>query len=322
MATHPAFSLDWNLLKTFVAVARSGSLSAATGQLGLAHPTVARHVQQLETALDMQLFDRTSKGVILNVAGESVLAAVEDMHSSALAVRSAAEAAKAGVDSSIRITVADLMAEPMPDLLPSPGDDPSGPNLEVIVAQDLLNLLERDADIALRHARPVQKELIARRLGSLAISAFASRAYVDRVGSLTPENTHVHRFIDGPDGRLENELRARGFAVQSAQVSYRSDSLASQIGAAEAGWGIAAVPFHMARRRSELVLVNADSKPAYVDVWLVGRPEVRSNATLARTFTALGDAVSEFLATSHERSSTQLQADSAFELSTSGKAIQ
>ncbi|CAN0591685.1 unnamed protein product, partial [Laminaria digitata] len=192
-------------------------------QLGLAHPTVARHVQQLESALDMQLFDRTSKGVVLNIAGESVLAAVEDMHSSALAVRSAAEAAKAGVDTSIRITVADLMAEPMPDLLPSPGDDPSGPNLEVIVAQDLLNLLERDADIALRHARPVQKELIARRLGSLAISAFASRSYVQRVGSLTPENTGEHRFIDGPDSRLEHELRARGFAVQSAQVSYRSD---------------------------------------------------------------------------------------------------
>lgn len=299
MAPHPAFSLDWNLLRTFVAVARSGSLSAATGQLGLAHPTVARHVQMLESSLDMQLFDRTSKGVVLNRAGQSVLAAVGDMHASALAVRSAAEAAKTGVGESIRITVADLMAEPMPDLLPSPGDEPDEPNLEVIVAEDLLNLLERDADIALRHARPVQKELIARRLGAVEISAFASRAYLERVGSLTPANTSSHRFIDGTKGRLEVELRRRGFAVQPTQVSYRSDSLASQVRAAEAGWGIAAVPYHMAARRPDLSLANAESHPALIDVWLVGRPEVRSNRTLAHTFEILGNAVAAFLERTH-----------------------
>ncbi len=301
MAPHPAFSLDWNLLKTFVAVARSGSLSAATSQLGLAHPTVARHVQQLESSLDMQLFDRTSKGVVLNSAGELVLAAVEDMHSSALAVRSAAEAARSGVGGSIRITVADLMAEPMPDLLPSPGFEPDGPNLEILVADDLLNLLERDADIALRHARPEQKDLIVRRLGALEISAFASRAYLERVGPLTPQNTGSHRFIDGTQGRLEVELTRRGFAVQPAQVSYRSDSLASQVRAAEAGWGIAAVPYHMAARRPELMLASAEAKPALIDVWLVGRPGVRSNQTLARTFECLGNAVSEFLVRTHEQ---------------------
>lgn len=301
MAPHPAFSLDWNLLRTFVAVARCGSLSAATGQLGLAHPTVARHVQQLETSLDMQLFDRTSKGVVLNVAGESVLAAVEDMHSSALAVRSAAEAAKSGVADSIRVTVADLMAEPMPDLLPSPGEQPDGPNLEVLVADDLLNLLERDADIALRHARPEQKDLIARRLGALEISAFASREYLDRVGSLTPENTGSHRFIDGSRNRLQLELQRRGFDVQSAQVSYRSDSLASQVRAAEAGWGIAAVPYHMAARRPELMLANTESLPALIDVWLVGRPEVRSNRALAHTFECLGNTVGAFLESTHEQ---------------------
>ncbi len=66
-------SLDWNLLRTFVAVANQGSLAGAARSLGLAHPTVARHIQQLEDALELVLFDRRTSGLALNDTGDTSL---------------------------------------------------------------------------------------------------------------------------------------------------------------------------------------------------------------------------------------------------------
>lgn len=295
MAAHPAFELDWNLLRTFVAVVRAGSLSAATEALGLAHPTVARHVQQLEQALDMQLFDRTSKGSVVNDAGRQIAEAVETMRVSALAVQSTAEAFRQGIGDTVRITVADVLAEPMPEFLPAPSADGTGPNLEVLVANQQLNLLERDADIAIRHVRPEQRDLVARNLGTVAFAAFASRSYLEQFGELTADGIARHRFIDGTLGRLEHELRLRGFDFKPNQVCFRSDSMSSQVRACEAGWGIAAMPFHMAVARPELELAFQAGHPALIDVWLLGRPEVRFNKALGDTFDLLTDTVGQFL---------------------------
>ena len=295
MPAHPAFELDWNLLRTFVAVVRAGSLSGATETLDLAHPTVARHVQQLEAALDMQLFDRTSKGVVANDAGRQIAEAVETMRLSALAVQSTAEAFRQGVGDTIRVTIADVLAEPMPELLPAPSADSKGPNLEVLVANQQLNLLERDADIAIRHARPEQRDLAARNLGTVAFAAFASRSYIEQFGELQPDAVGHHRFIDGTLGRLEHELRLRGLDLSPSQICFRSDSLSSQVRACEAGWGIAAMPFHMAVARPELQLVYRSGHPARIDVWLLGRPEVRFNQALGSTFDSLTESVTAFL---------------------------
>lgn len=295
MPSHPAFQLDWNLLRTFVAVVRAGSLSGATDALGLAHPTVARHVQQLEQSLDMRLFDRTSKGVVVNDAGRQIAESVETMRLSALAVQSTAEAFQAGVGSTIRITVADVLAEPIPELLPAPAADGAGPKLEVLVANEQLNLLERDADIAVRHMRPEQRDLVARNLGTVSFAVFASRAYLDRFGEMTDDSSERHRFIDGTLSRLEHELRLRGFDMTPDQVCFRSDSLSSQVRACEAGWGIAAMPFHMAAARPGLELAYRSGHPARIDVWLLGRPEVRFNKELGETFEVLSEGVSRFL---------------------------
>ena len=82
MDVHPAYNLDWNLVRTFLAVANGGSLAAGAATLGMTHPTAARHVQQLEGHLGMALFSRTAKGLKLNEAGLKLERAAREMQAS------------------------------------------------------------------------------------------------------------------------------------------------------------------------------------------------------------------------------------------------
>ena len=156
---HPAYDLDWNLIRSFEAVASAGSLAGGARLLGIAHPTIARHIQNLEEHLGVALFSRTKQGLVLNSAGERLLRTAELMQEHALAFQNAADTLDARPVASVRITVSEMMAEILPHLaLPSVLEaDGAMPALEMIVTNDQLNLLDRDADIALRHARPDQR---------------------------------------------------------------------------------------------------------------------------------------------------------------------
>jgi DNA-binding transcriptional LysR family regulator len=71
--THALPVLDWNDLKFFLAIARSGSIRAGAHSLRANHVTVSRRLAQLETAIDARLFDRTHRGLILTQLGEELL---------------------------------------------------------------------------------------------------------------------------------------------------------------------------------------------------------------------------------------------------------
>ena len=114
-----AFNLDWNLIRSFVAVARAGSVAAGAKTLGIAQQTVARHLQHLEENLGFSLFARTSHGLVMNEAGERLLAAATPMQSAALQLRNTVDTmGKRPVDR-VRITVAELTAELLPSLTPA-----------------------------------------------------------------------------------------------------------------------------------------------------------------------------------------------------------
>src|SRR5690606_3451791 len=136
--------LDWNLVRTFVAVAEQGSLAAAARELGLAHPTVARHVQNLEAALGMSLFDRRASGLTLNEAGARLVQSARNMLDGARAFELASKSVQSRHSGLVRITASEFIADVFPELL-APlrrvGQD-GLINIELLIANDLLNLLQ------------------------------------------------------------------------------------------------------------------------------------------------------------------------------------
>ena len=298
MSPMPAFDLDWNLVRSFVAVAQGGSLAAASRQLGLAHPTVARHVQQLESALGLVLFDRTSHGLTLTEHGDRLAQQAAAMQREALAFERLSDSVRDQPLGTIRITVAELLMELIPELLLpvlGPGSAQTG-TIEYIVANQQLNLLERQADLALRHVQPVQQDLICRRVGGLGMVACATRDYLQRHGPIERAQSPGHWFIDGAEAlRFKQGAASVGFHIDDAQIRFRSDSILAQRAAMLAGWGIAALPATMLAGLPQVEPLFDGDVAVELDVWLVARPEIRNARKMKLVFDALGDSLSQQL---------------------------
>src|ERR1700724_243989 len=83
-------SQNWDDVRYFLAVARTGTLSAAARQLGTEHTTVARHIQALEDELNSRLFHKSNSGYGLTDAGERLLAGAEAIESAYVSAKAAA----------------------------------------------------------------------------------------------------------------------------------------------------------------------------------------------------------------------------------------
>ena len=158
---------DWNLYRSLLAVIDAGSLSAAARDLGLAQPTVARHIEALEAALGGgPLFTRSGAGLRPTRAAHTIAPIARAMASSAEAlVRTAAGDAEQerGV---VRITASQIVGvEVLPRILRDFHEDHPGIAIELALNNELEDLLHRDADIAVRMARPTQASLLARKVG-------------------------------------------------------------------------------------------------------------------------------------------------------------
>jgi len=304
--TNPALgSLDWNLVRSFVAVVETGSLTGAARHLELAHPTVARHIQQLETALGLTLFDRRPTGLVLNPAGARLAASARGMRESARAFEQVTAAVRSSASGLVRITAAETLATVLPELLaPLRGRDPDSQiQVDLLIANDQLNLLQQEADIAIRHVEPQQQDLIARRLADLPYGLYASPDYLAEHGPPRLKTLGEHRIVDGVSApRFARYAERMGTPLHRDQFVLRTDSFTAQLHAARAGWGIAALPLHVAAGISGLERVLLDSPFQHVGMWLVGRPEVRSVAYLHEAFGTVADVLNGFVADVRARS--------------------
>ena len=293
--------LDWNLVRTFVTVAERGSLTAAARELRLAHPTVARHVQNLEANLGMSLFDRRASGLALNDAGRRLLGAAHGMLENARAFELATHGVRATSSGRVRITASELIADVLPEMV-SPLRGADGEwliDIELLISADLLNVLQGEADIAIRHVAPQQQDLVCRRLSGLPLHLYASRGYLAERGTPTLENFASHSFIDGiREPILTREAQRMGFRLSTEQLVFRSDSLPSRIGGAVAGWGITVVPVHVAQQNPQLERVLVDIPVEEIEMWLVGRQDVRTTPYLRDAFAIIGENLNAFAAAS------------------------
>ena len=297
MSMAAGYEVDWNLVRTFVSVVETGSLSGAARALKLAHPTVARHVQQLESQLGVALFDRSASGLALNDAGQRLADVAVRMRHEARTLESVGESVRSETTGRVRITIADLLVDLVPEML-APLKELEGAEaryIELIVSRERLNLLEREADVAIRHMRPEQTELVCRKLGAMPMGAWASAAYLDRFGPPSMDNLDGHRFIDGLSTRAFTlALERLGHKVPDSQVSFRTDCLQSQRRAAELGWGLVGMPDYLAERTPGLIKVLGDAPEAVaLDIWLVARPAMRGQKLLRLVYDTLVDGLSD-----------------------------
>ena len=190
-------SIDWPLLRSFLAVVEMESLSAAAARIGTTQPTLGRHVRALEAVLGVAPFAGSVRGLDLTEAPMGLVDDARAMREAAEALALKAEGRVQKVTRTVRVTASAIVANLLlPPVLAALRE--AGPSIQVeLVASDLAqNLLRRDAYIALRMFDPMQNALIARKLGDTPLGLFAALNFLTRRGPIqTVEDMLAHVYV-------------------------------------------------------------------------------------------------------------------------------
>lgn len=287
-----ASDFDWNHARAFLATAEEGSLSAAARALGVTQPTLSRQVSALEDQLGITLFERGPRLMQLTSAGLEVLDHVRDMQEAATRMSLAASGQSQAVAGLVRIACTDTIASyHMPSILPRLREMAPKIEIEIRTSNKLQDLIHREADIAIRHARPKEPELIARRVRTTAANLYASTAYLDRVGR--PQDRDALKSLDflGFETRdtLIPALRHAGLELTSANFPISTDNGLSGIALARAGLGIGLFLADEAGQFEDLEIVWPGFEPIDVPVWLVTHRELHTSKRIRLIFDMLSE---------------------------------
>ncbi|MGH8144280.1 MAG: LysR family transcriptional regulator, partial [Steroidobacteraceae bacterium] len=174
---------SWELYRSFLAVMREGSLSAAARTLGMTQPSLGRHIRQLEAELGVALFTRSPQGLVPTDLGEELMTHAQTMAAASAALRRAASGSSHEVRGVVRITCSEVIgAEVLPSVLADFRQQHPGIVIELSLSNQTEDLLRKDADIAVRNVRPAQGALVARRIGRIPLGLHAHRRYLKAHG--------------------------------------------------------------------------------------------------------------------------------------------
>ena len=169
-------SMEWSDLRHVLALARAGTLAAAARRLGVNQTTVARRLRAAEWALGTRLFGRRDGVLYPTATGEAAVARAARVEQEIEALESGARGSEAGVSGLVRLTTVPILANRLLiPALPTLFAAHPGLRLELVAESRNLNLTRREADIALRLARPESGTALARRLGRLDYAVYAPR---------------------------------------------------------------------------------------------------------------------------------------------------
>jgi DNA-binding transcriptional LysR family regulator len=286
--------IDWNLLKSFCSVADMGSLTAAARVLGVSQPTLSRQVAELEELLGVALFERASRGLRLTEAGTALLPPARHMLAAAQAVSLASAGQHREVAGTVRITASEIIsAFVLPPILAALRGAYPAIQIELVASNRIDNLLEREADIAVRMLRPTQTGLISKKVADYPMGFYAHKSYVarNRQGK-AGEREHEFDWIGlDQSNQLIDGFRAAGWNVDKTFFSFRCDNQVVGWQAVLAGVGVGIGLKRVAQHHAELVQVMKEQAVPDLPVWLTAHRELRDSPRIRAVFDFLAEAL-------------------------------
>ncbi len=283
--------IPWDLVRCFLQVARSGSLSAAAKALAVSQPTVSRNIQAIERQTKLQLFQRTPQGLTLTKAGEKLVAAALDMDVAADQFQRHVSGLSETLSGDIRISANEVVGTYLlPAALVAFRKQHPLVQIELEINNKSSNLSKREADIALRMYRPTQPDLVARRLPDLELAFYASVDYVKTHGEPEDiESLKKHSLICfDEDMAFIDGASQMGYQLFPADFAFRTDDMLAQIQLARAGGGIIGTHVGIAAAYPELQRILSWLPLPPLEFWLVCHSDTQYNLRIRELISFLG----------------------------------
>ncbi|EIK97515.1 LysR family transcriptional regulator [Pseudomonas sp. M47T1] len=272
---------DWNDLRFFLELHRSGRLLTAAKRLNTTHSTVARHIESIEHSLGNALFVQHAQGYELTPAGQALLKHAEAMENVALLAQEEMTQPmmplgklRLGVTEGIGIMFLTPRLGGLFERYP-------GLEVELVAVPRFVSILNREAEISIHLDRPSADLLITRKLTDYRLALYASPAYLKRAPVLNSrDDLAAHNWIGYVDDLLfSQELLFLNSFCRAPNVVFRSTSVIAQQQAARAGLGIAVLPMYMAATDPQLVRV-VPGETIQRSYWMSTRRELHKSVRL------------------------------------------
>jgi DNA-binding transcriptional LysR family regulator len=275
--------MNWDNLRYVLSVAEAGSIARAARDLGVNRTTVLRRINAFEQSIDVRLFERIDSEYTLTPEAEQLLQAARTISGTINELERKIIGSERKLEGVVRVTTTDsillsVVASPLVSFSKLHPDI----SLELVMTNSVLNLMRRDADVAIRPALSPPELLIGRRVCDLAFGIYATRAYLD---SNPFADIAAHRWLVVDSGMLSSSPgRWTKANVPDAAVALRADSFVALRAAAEQGLGLAILPCCFAETSADLLRLACDKGDIVTGLWVLTHEDLRGSARV-RAFT-------------------------------------
>lgn len=262
---------DWNDLRYFLSVARTGSTLAGAKQLRVSQSTVSRRITALEEELDVKLFVRKPSGYELTPRGEAVLPAAESVEAAILAFSDGVEAETRRLNGTVRVTTVEAAANSW--VIPAVGllrERHPEIRVEILASSEYVDLARGEADFAIRFGpRPTQENLVARHLFDMLESVYANSQMVEQLGM--PSGIEDLARFPLIDSTASESLASRWISehLPQAEIVQRASSMSNVIAGVQSGLGAAILPCMMGDDIEGLVRLLPPIEELTTPGWMV-----------------------------------------------------
>ncbi|MES2256617.1 MAG: LysR family transcriptional regulator [Pseudomonadota bacterium] len=285
--------MEWDRVRIFLAVARSGQMLAAARNLGLNHATVGRQLTALEEELQTKLLERHVNGCTLTSAGEALLASAEKVESEFLQLESALSGTIGAIRGTVRVGAPDglgnyFLAPKLAELSARHSDL----LVQLVPLPRTFSLSRREADIVITLDRPVQGNLIIQKLTDYTLSLYASEEYLQESSEIRAvEDLRQHLFVTYVDDLIHTPALDYGRELAAGMPRrFECGSVVGQMEAVRAGNGVAILHDYAARCVPNLrrILPDLQFVRSY---WLISHPDTHRSHRVTEVRRHISDAV-------------------------------
>lgn len=284
--------IEWTYIRSFLAVAESGSLTAAANKTDQSQPTVGRHIKAAEATLGARLFIRTSSGLTLTEAGLKLLEPARDMAKASARFANLAAGHDVNLSGTVRITASAVVSHYiLPAVIAEFREIEPNIEIELVPSDTSENLIFREADVAIRMYRPTQLDIVTRRIADQPMSLYASGPFLKQYGNPQKfEELLLLPFVgfDKSDVIIR-AMQAIGLNVDNHFFGVRCDDQAIYWELVRKGCGVGAMQTIIADDDPFVEKLDYQPELPNLPVWLAAHEELFKTPRVKRVWQHLAD---------------------------------